>query len=122
MLQLLRSSPDKTSISLDRDVYRDFNWFNTSLAEYNGVTFYDNQTIHATVFLTASLQSLGGTFDKMVYGLSLPLGFNKYTIVHLEIINLVEALKVWGIHWHNKTVEIKCNNMGVVEVLRSGRA
>ena len=85
MLQLLRDSTDKTCIFLHTDFYRDLNWFNTFLAQYNGITFYDNQIIHATVFLDACLQGLGGTIDKMVYALPLPLGFKNYTIVHLEI-------------------------------------
>ena len=65
---------------------------------------------------------LGGTFDNMVYALTLPLGFKNYTIVHLEILNLVVALKLWGPYWKDKTVEIKCDNMAVVEVLKSGCA
>ena len=32
------------------------------------------------------------------------------------------ALKLWGPYWKDKTVEIKCDNMAVVEVLKSGRA
>ena len=122
MLQLLRDITDKTCISLHTDCYRDLNWFNTFLAQYNGITFYDNQIIHEKVFLDACLQGLGGTFDKMVYALPLPLGFKNYTIVHLEILNLVVALKLWGPYWKDKTVDIKCDNMAVVEVLKLGRA
>ena len=122
MLQLLRDSTDKTRINLNTEFFRDLNWFNTFLAQYNGITFYDNQIIHATVYLDACLQGLGGTFDNMVYALPLPLSFKNYSIVHLEILNLVVALKLWGPHWKDKTVEIKCDNMAVVEVLKSGRA
>ena len=122
MLQLLRNTPAKDCVTLHTGFYRDLNWFNTFLAQYNGTTFYDNQIIHATVFLDACLQGLGGTFDNMVYALPLPLNFKNYTIVHLEILNLVVALKLWGSHWKDKTIEIKCDNMAVVEVLRSGKA
>ena len=122
MLQLLRDTPDRNFVVLHTDFYRDLTWFNTFLAQYNGITFYDNQIIHATVFLDACLQGLGGAFDNMVYALPIPLGFKNYTIVHLEILNLVVALKLWGSHWKDKTVEIKCDNMAMVEVLRSGRA
>ena len=59
MLQLLRDSTDKTCIYLHTDFFQDFNWFNTFLAQYNGITFYDNQVIHATVFLDACLQVWG---------------------------------------------------------------
>ena len=60
MLQLLRDSTDKNCISLHTDFYRDLNWLNIFLAQYNCITFYDNQIIHATVFLDACLQGLGG--------------------------------------------------------------
>ena len=96
MLQLLRDSTDNTRINLNVEFLRDLNWFNTFLAQYNGITFNDNQIIHATVYLDACLQGLGGTFDKKVYALPLPLGFKSYSIVHLEILNLVVALKLWG--------------------------
>ena len=72
--------------------------------------------------LDASLQGLGGTFDKMVHALPIPKGFKNYTILHLQILHLVVALKIWGSHWKDKTVKIKCDNMAVVEVLKTGRA
>ena len=58
----------------------------------------------------------------MVYALPIPLGYKNYTILHLEILNIVVALTMWGHYWPKKFIEIKCDNMAVVEVLRSGRA
>ena len=84
--------------------------------------FYDNGPVHDTVRLDASLQGLGGSFRDMVYALSIPLGFQQYSIVHLEIINIIVALKMWGPLWADKTIEVKCDNMAVVEVIRYGRA
>ena len=55
MLQLLRDTPEKDCIALHTGFYRDLNWFNTFLDQYNGITFYDNQIIQATVFLDACL-------------------------------------------------------------------
>ena len=66
------------------------------LIQYNGITFYDNTMIKDTVFLDASLQGLGGVFRNMVYSLPLQRGFRNYSIVHLEILNIVVALKIWG--------------------------
>ena len=45
-----------------------------------------------------------------------------YNIAHLEILNIVVALKVWAQYWANKRIKVHCNNMAVVEVLRNGRA
>ena len=95
MLQLLRSNHNKSHITLDVNFQRDLNWFNTFLMQYSGVTFYDNIPIQDMVHLDTSLQGLGGTFQNMVYALLISLSFNEYSIVHLEILNLVVALKLW---------------------------
>ena len=58
----------------------------------------------------------------MVYALPIPLGFCSYTIVHLEMLNSMVALKVWGQHWSNKCIEIKCENLAVISVLQEGKA
>ena len=61
-------------------------------------------------------------FRNMVCSLSIPKGFRNYTIVHLEILNIVVALKVWDSLWKDHIIEVKCDNMAVVEVLNTGRA
>ena len=53
----------------------------------------------------------------MVYALPTPLGFKGYTIVHLEILNIVVAVKIWASHWADKKIQIFCDNMAVVNVL-----
>ena len=45
-----------------------------------------------------------------------------YKIAHLEMLNVVVALKVWGQQWANKCVKLFCDNQAVVEVLSAGRA
>ena len=122
MLQLLRDHTSKHTITLDGNFYKDLNWFNTFLNQYNGVTFYDYQKPQHIVHLDACLTGFGGSFDNMVYHLQIPLKYNNYTIVHLEILNIVVALKIWGKHWQVKIIEIKCDNIAVVDVLRSGKA
>ena len=123
MLFLLRQHSSKTYIILNEDFRKDLNCFNTFLLQYNGVTFYDNLPIQDKVFLDASLQGMGGgVFRNMVYSLSIPKGFRNYTIVHLEIFNIVVALKVWGSLWKHPIIEVKYDNMAVVEVLNTGRA
>ena len=122
MLKLLRDSTDKTSISLDRNFCWDLNWFNTFWFSTIVLPFVIIKLYMQLYFGCLFAGFRGGTFDKMIYALSLPLGFNNYTFIYLEILNLVVALKIWGSYWKDKTVEIKCDNMAVVEVLRSGRA
>ena len=53
MLQLFRDHISRLAITLNVDFHRDLNWFNTFLPQYNGVTFYDHQKPHHTVYLDA---------------------------------------------------------------------
>ena len=122
MLSLLRQHASKNYVILDQEFQKNLNWFNTFLLQYNGITFYDKVYPQDKVILDASLQGLGGVFKNMVYSLQIPKGFNNYTIVHLEILNIIVALKLWGPLWKNHTIEVKCDNMAVVEVLNAGRA
>ena len=122
MLQLLRDHTDKSVILLNSAFHRDLNWFNTFLLQFNGVTFFDYKPPHHTVYLDACLTGFGAVFANKVYALPIPLAFKNYTIVHLEILNIVVAIKIWGDTWKNQVIDIQCDNMAVVEVLRSGRA
>ena len=71
--------------------------------------------------LDASLTGLGAVFQNMVYSLPLPRGYMGYSIVHLEILNIVVACKVWASYWANKKIHIWCDNKAVVEVLTTGK-
>ena len=61
---------------------------------------------------------MDGVYNHMMYTLPFPLGNNKYNINHLEMINIMVALKIWGNMWSDK----KCDNLLVVEVLKTGGA
>ena len=68
------------------------------------------------------MEGLGSCYDNYVYALQIPKGFQGYNIAHLEILNIVMALKVWGHAWANKSVESMCDNLAVVEILSFGKA
>ena len=122
MLQLLRDIVHNSIIVRNEDFFKDLAWFNTFLRSYNGVTIYQITLLHHRVYLDASLQGLGGCYNNYVYTLLIPLGFKDYNITHLEMVNVMVALKIWGHHWSSKCVTIYCDNLAVVEVLTFGRA
>ena len=68
------------------------------------------------------LTGFGGAFESMVYAFPIPEGYMNYNIAHLEILNIVVALRIWAKHWDNKRIKVHGDNMAAVEVLRSGRA
>ena len=57
-----------------------------------------------------------------MYHVPIPLGYEQLTIVHLEMVNILVALKLFGQKWKGNRVLIKCDNEAVVSVLRSGKA
>ena len=86
----------------------------------NGVTMYDIHPISGHIYLDACLTGLGGCFQNIVYTIPLPLRFENYSIVHLERLNIVVALKIWGTMWRDARIQIHCDNLAVVQVLNSG--
>ena len=56
-------------------------------------------------------------FYNMVYALPLPSGRLNYNISQLEMLNIMVALKIWGQAWQNMRIEIKCDNLAVVQIL-----
>ena len=122
MLKLLRDNHDKTKILITPEFQKHLAWFNSFLSHYNGVTYYEQTNCQFEVHLDACLTGLGGSYESMVYALPIPRDLMNYNIAHLEILNIVVALKVWAKHWANRRIKIYCDNMAVVEVLRNGRA
>ena len=48
--------------------------------------------------------------------------YSKFSpIVHLEMLNVVVALRLWGGHWRNGCITIFCDNYSVVQVIMSGK-
>ena len=121
MLQVLRSHHDSTRFKLTPQFFQDLCWFNTFLHQYNGVTYFDNRIPSHVVHLDASLTGMGAIFANMVYALPIPPQFYHLHITQLEMLNVVVALKVWASAWSDKTIDIKCDNLAVVEVLTSGK-
>ena len=95
MLQLLRDHVSRSAITLNIDFQRALNWFNTFLSQYNGVTFYDQEKPHHTVYLDVCLTGFGGSFQDMVYTLDIPLGYNNYTIVHCTRLSILVPYYKW---------------------------
>ena len=65
---------------------------------------------------------MGARWGSEVYALAIPLGYLDLQIVHLEMLNILAALRVWQESWANKKVAIACDNLAVVQVLNSGKA
>ena len=102
-------------------MFKDFNWFYTFLRQFNGVVYYDITPVQAELHLYASLTGMGVIFDNQCYALPILNNFQNFSIVYLEMINILVALKVWAYQWKDKKIRVKCDNMAVVEVLTLGK-
>ena len=121
MLDLLRQNYDANSIQLTQDFIRDLRWFSKFLETYNGVSLYHHRPVDYTVELDACLTGLGGRWDNFVYHLPIPKHYQNLTIVHLEMVNILVAIRIFAAHWSKKKVLIKCDNNAVVQVLTNNR-
>ena len=121
MLALLRSGHANQKIELTSDFRRDLRWFGKFLPLYNGISLYDHRPVDFTLELDACLTGLGGRWSKFVYHLPIVRGFMNFSIVHLEMVNILLAVRLFQVHWSGRKVLVKCDNEAVVSVLRSGR-
>ena len=99
MLEVLRNSHNASRLGLNPSFHRDLRWFLTFLPHFNGVVLYDHEKVAFQVHLNACLQGLGGVFHNLVYHVPIPPGFCNLNIVHLEMINILVALKLFCNNW-----------------------
>ena len=72
--------------------------------------------------MDASLTGLGGVWANRVYASPIiQLTQFDLKIVHLEMLNILVALRIWKIFWIHSTVRIFCDNKAVVQVAESGK-
>ena len=122
MLQLLRDNYDEAHIKLTENFRRDLSWFAKFLHLYNGTSIYDHPVIRDTLELDACLDGMGGVCGQYVYHIPIERGYGGLNIAHLEMVNILVALRVFSSIWTRKKLLIKCDNAAVVQVLTTGRA
>ena len=88
---------------------------------FNGKAFFVHHPVQATIELDACLQGLGAVYANQVYAVPIPEYCFQFSIVHLERLNILVAIRVWCQYWANKRIIIKCDNQAVVSVLNSGK-
>ena len=124
MLALFRENSLAKKITLTSEFYKDLNWFLAFLPSFNGITYIRKPEIFDghSLQIDASLTGLGGIWNQEVYVTPI---FDLYgldlKIVHLEMLNLVIALKLWSQKWAHSTIQFYCDNLAVVQVVRTGK-
>ena len=117
MLGTLRGASNPARVMLSDDFQRDLAWFDKFLPSYNGISIYVHKNSDSTLELDACLTGLGGCWGQYVYYLPISRGFANLDIVHLEMVNIVMALRLFARLWSRTRVLVKCDNDAVVKVL-----
>ena len=124
MLDLFRKNVSRKKIHLTTEFFKDLQWFKKILPQFNGVTIYKKPTIDEAdaLHLDACLTGIGGIWHDRVYSSPAPVipGF-ELKIVHLEMINVLVALRIWGKFWQHSQVKIYCDNLAVVQVVANSK-
>ena len=124
MLALFRSASNKRHIHLNSEFYKDLAWFLAFLPQFNGITYINkpNLLYNHTLHVDASLTGMEGVWNNQVYATPI---FDIYgmdlKIVHLEMLNLLIALRLWAHQWSYSRVRFFCDNLAVVQVVRTGK-
>ena len=124
ILDLFRNNANNRKIYLTPEFHKDIQWFLAFLPTYNGISYINKTNIdpEQTLHLDACLTGMGAIWRDRVYVTPIHnCGDLKLTIVHLEMIYIVVALLVWGKMWHHGSISVKCDNLGVVQVVKTGK-
>ena len=93
------------------------------LRHFNRVTIFDKANLPGnTVYVDACLTGVGGSWNNRVYSAPIPQFALTPNIAHLEILNVVVALRIWDQDWTHSTTTVFCDNHAVVQAVNSGRA
>ena len=126
ILATLRRASPKGYIELDNAFLQDIRWFTKFIKIFNGTVYY-SKTLEPPItnlYLDACLTGMGGTFQNQAYACPI----NRHTnvdsvelIVHLEMLNILIALRLWSKQFAGKRVVVHCDNLAVVYILQSGK-
>ena len=98
-------------------------WFLNFLPSFNDTSFIKRNAVDPvqSLYLGACLTAVGGVWRDCVYATPIQNleGLN-LKIVHLEILNIVIALMIWGSLWSHSTITVHCDNLGIVFEVKTG--
>ena len=126
MLNNLREMPHRGRDTLSLGFKRDLEFFRRLLPQYNGVRILDKSSVDCQehLELDACLTGCGATTGDHYYSEVFPdfVLQGQHQIEHLELLNVVVAVKVWQEQWAGSRVKVSCDNMNACLAIQSGRS
>ena len=126
MLMNLREAPQRGTETLSWGFKRDLKFFLDLLPHFNGVKVVNKAEIdyQESLELDACLTGCGACTTRKYYAEQFPQRILDagHSIAHLELLNVVIALKVWREDWAGRKVKIFCDNSNACCAVQSGRS
>ena len=105
---------------------RDLKFFQDLIPQFRGVKIIAKTDIPAqhSLELDACLSGCGAICGDEFYGRQFPSAVSSqlHPIAHLEILNIVVALKLWTDSWRGHRIRVTCDNLNSVQAIHTGRS
>ena len=125
ILDTMREMGTDRHTTLSWGFRRDLKFFSDLLPGFKGVKIIQKMDIPAqhNIELDACLSGCGAICGDQFYGRPFPdsVVSESHPIAHLELLNVVVAVKVWGAGWAGHRVRVSCDNMNAVLAVHSSR-
>ena len=126
ILHDLREAPKRGTETLSWGFKRDIQFFAALLPHFNGVKILNKQalTYQNELELDACLTGCGACTGTQHYAERFPQWIIKeaHPIAHLELLNVVVAVKVWRQQWAGHRVQVFCDNTNACVAATTGRS
>ena len=126
ILNFLRSMPMEGAVVIPFEVREDLHFFHQLMPHYNGVTLLDKSLVPPDEHLEvdACLTGCGGLCSNEFYSMEFPEFVKKaeHPIAHLEMLNVLVALRLWAPVWQGRKLQIFCDNSNTCLGLQNGRS
>ena len=126
MLENMREAPRRGTETLSMGFKRDLRFFVEVWPEYNGLRILDKKEIQcqSELELDACTTGCGAYNGTQYYCEEFPdyVLAQQHPIAHLELLNVVVAVRTWAKEWAHQRVQVQCDNMNACLAVRSGRS
>ena len=124
ILSLFRENPRAKRINPTPEFFMDLDWFISFLPKFSGSSKIFKSDIREmnSLHVDACMTGIGGIWNGRVYAAPVPTYVDfQPNITHLEMLNVLIALKLWAKDWAGSSVTLHCDNLAVVWVVNSGK-
>ena len=126
VLNFLRSMPKDGYVTVTHEMREDLAFFQQLMPKFNGITLMDKTLVppDEQLELDSCLTGCGGLCGQYYYSCAYPSSIlgAAHPIAHLEMLNVVVALRMWAPLWEGHKIQIYCDNMNTCIALQTGRS